>query len=394
MEKKRVLFVDDEPAILAGLQNLLYKDRRRWEMVFAGGGELALQHLRTRTFDVVVSDMRMPGMDGAALLNIVKDEFPATARIMLSGHAERDAIVRALPALHQLLSKPCDAETLRSAIERGLDSFAGRAASREAEVRAVIGSLDKLPSLPEIYFQLTRAMTDPAASPDDVARIVQRDPALAAKILQLVNSAYFGAGQRTSSIGQAVALLGTDRLRYLALESSVFAPLDRDPIPDLPIAAIQAGAERAAALAHRFLAGPDRDTGFAGALLHDLGRVVLALGMTDAYRAILEETRATGAAIATVEEARLGVDHAEIGACLLGLWGLPGPIVQIVRHHHRPSRAPAELREVCAAVHVADALTHDPPAEAPIDEDELARAGMLDRLAPWCDLAAISRQDS
>src|ERR1041384_515554 len=110
--KKRILFVADEPAILAGLQNLLYKDRKRWQMVFALGGQLGLDEIRKEPFDIVVSDMRMPGVDGATLLNTVKDECPSTVRIMLSGHADREAIVRALPALHQLLSKPCDALNL------------------------------------------------------------------------------------------------------------------------------------------------------------------------------------------------------------------------------------------------------------------------------------------
>ena len=119
--KKRILFVDDEPAILSGLQNMLYKDRRRWDMVFVKSGAGALAELRAKPFDVVVTDMRMPGMDGAELLSQVKDEFPATVRIMLSGYAERDAIVRALPALHQLLAKPCDSDILRATIERIVD---------------------------------------------------------------------------------------------------------------------------------------------------------------------------------------------------------------------------------------------------------------------------------
>lgn len=386
-DKKRVLFVDDEPAILAGLQNLLYKDRKRWEMVFARGGEAALAHLRSQQFDVVVSDMRMPGMDGAALLNHVKDEFPATARIMLSGYAERDAIVRALPALHQLLSKPCDAATLRGAIERGIASFATGLTTRDARVRGMIGSLDKLPSPPDIFFQLTKLMNDPMSSLSEAAGIVQRDPALSAKVLQLVNSAYFGAGQSTSSIAQSVQLLGTDRLRYLALTSSVFTPLGAEPSPDLPISEIQAGAERAASLAQRFLKGPDRDIGFAGGLLHDIGHIVLALGMTEAYREIVLQARADGGAITVFEDARLGVDHAEIGACLLGLWGLPNAIIQVVNFHHRPSAAPPALREVCAAVHVADALSHDPTCTTKLDEDELARAGVLERLAEWQRLA-------
>src|ERR1051326_8767432 len=104
--KKRILFGADEPAILAGLQNLLYKDRKRWQMVFALGGQLGLDEIRKEPFDIVVSDMRMPGVDGATLLNTVRAESPAPARIMLWGHADRGAIVRALPALHQLRKKP------------------------------------------------------------------------------------------------------------------------------------------------------------------------------------------------------------------------------------------------------------------------------------------------
>ena len=384
-KKKRVLFVDDEPAILAGLQNLLYKDRRRWDMVFANTGHAALAQLRTDAFDVVVSDMRMPGMDGATLLNQIKDEFPATARIMLSGHAEREAIVRALPALHQLLAKPCDADTLRGAIERGIDSFAGGPSTRDSRVRAVIGSLDKLPSPPDIFFQLTRLMNDPTSTLANVGNVVQRDPALSAKVLQLVNSAYFGSGQRTSSIAQAVSLLGTDRLRYLAVTSSVFTAQGPDPILQLPLADIQAGAERAAMLAHKLLRGPDRDAAFAGALLHDIGLIVLSLGMTAAYREVVAEASETGASLVAIEEARLGIDHAEIGACLLGLWGLPNAIIQIVHHHHRPSGAGAAQRELAAAVHVADVLSGDD--RDLIDEDELERAGMLHHLAGWRRLA-------
>src|ERR1051325_11607631 len=107
--KKRILFVDDEPAILAGLQNLLFKDRKRWDMVFSPGGDLALGEFRRHPFDIVGSDMRMPGLDGASLLNRGRDDAPSTGRTILPGRPGRARIVRALRALHQLLSKPCDA---------------------------------------------------------------------------------------------------------------------------------------------------------------------------------------------------------------------------------------------------------------------------------------------
>src|ERR1043165_7968365 len=279
--KKRILFVDDEPAILAGLQNLLYKDRKRWDMVFALGGHHDVDEIRRQPFDIVVSDMRMPGVDGAMLLNQVKDECPATVRIMLSGHADREAIVRALPALHQLLSKPCDANTLRGAIARSLD---GVNVDRDAKIRRIVGGVDKLPTPPDIYFDLSRLMQSPTSSVAEVAKVVTRDPGLSAKLLQLGNSAYFGTGQVTTSIQQAVALLGTDRLRYIALTASVFSPRDADDVCGFSLQELQRGAMRAAWLARTIAEPASRDEAFASTLLHDVGHVVLALGRSREFQ--------------------------------------------------------------------------------------------------------------
>jgi HD-like signal output (HDOD) protein len=382
--KRRVLFVDDEPAILGGLRNLLYKERKNWDMVFAEGSDEALSALRSQPFDVVVSDMRMPGMDGASLLNTIKAEFPATARIMLSGHAEREAIVRALPALHQLLSKPCDALTLRTAIERGFDQLV---ASRDARVREVIGRIDNLPTPPDVFFDLTRAMGSSTTSVADVASIVLRDPALSAKLLQLVNSAYFGSGQKTSSIEHAVSLLGTERLRYIGLTASVFSAVLSDPFPQLTVHDLQAKSSRSAMITRALLAGqPSRDAAFAAGLLHDVGHIVLITGMTEGYRPVVERWLAADEDITSIENELIGVTHAEVGACLLGLWGLPTSIVEIVRHHHDPGSAPEALRMATAAVHVADALCHGD--DRFLDLASLERAGAIAKLPQWRQIAS------
>jgi HD-like signal output (HDOD) protein/CheY-like chemotaxis protein len=381
--KKRILFVDDEPAILAGLQNLLYKDRKRWDMVFALGGQLALDEIRKAPFDIVVSDMRMPGIDGAMLLNLIKDECPATVRIMLSGHADREAIVRALPALHQLLSKPCDATTLRSALERSLD---GANVDRDTKIRRIVGGVDKLPTPPDLFFELSRLMQSPTTSVADVAKVVTRDPGLSAKLLQLVNSAYFGTGQATTSIQQAVALLGTDRLRYIALTASVFSSPPGVNGAGFSLEQMQQESMRAAWLARSFAEPAVRDEAFASTLLHDVGRVVLALAQGTNFRALSERVQG-GETLLDVELDVFGVTHADVGARLLAIWGLPTAIVDVVQYHHDPGSAPEASRALASIVHVADAIVHGESNEMKLDLASLERAGHAHRVDGWLAIA-------
>lgn len=381
--KKRILFVDDEPAILAGLQNLLYKDRKRWELVFALGGQIALDEIRKAPFDIVVSDMRMPGIDGAMLLNLIKDECPATVRIMLSGHADREAIVRALPALHQLLSKPCDANTLRGAIERSLD---GVNVDRDAKIRKIVGGVDKLPTPPDLFFELSRLMQSPTTSVSDVAKVVTRDPGLSAKLLQLVNSAYFGTGQSTTSIQQAVALLGTDRLRYIALTASVFSSPEGANSGGFSLQEMQQESMRAAWLARAFAEPAQRDEAFAATLLHDVGRVVLALAQGANFRLLTERVQ-RGESLLDVELEVFGVTHADVGARLLAIWGLPSTLVDVVQYHHDPGSAPEACRALASIVHVADAIVHGASNEMKLDTASLERAGHAHRVEGWLAIA-------
>jgi HD-like signal output (HDOD) protein/CheY-like chemotaxis protein len=344
--RKRILFVDDDASVLAAVANLMFRDRKRWDTATAPGGQPALDALRTTPADVVVSDMRMPGMDGAELLEIVKREFPATARIMLTGYAEEDAITRALPVVHQLLSKPCTASTLRTAIARALGDD-----ERGGEARTAILALDRLPSPPQAYAQLARAVESRSTTIDQLVAIIQRDPSASAKVLQIANSAYLGSLRPTASIADAVRMLGLERLRHVASTASVFGG---DSIPDL--AARQAHAVRVAQLATRF--APGEEETYAAGLLHDVGSLV-----------------------------PFGGDAGD-GAELLALWGLPAAIVDVVRYHRLPDRAPAPVRTVASAVHVAVALCA--PETGVLDTEALERAGTAGLVPAWRELAAQS----
>jgi HD-like signal output (HDOD) protein len=380
---KRILFVDDDASILAGLQNLLYKDRKRWDMVFALGGKLALAEVHKAPFDIVVSDMRMPDIDGAQLLGTIRDEYPSTVRIMLSGHADRDAIVRLLPTLHQLLVKPCNVATLRGVIERSSD---GVNVERDAKIRQIVGAVDKLPTPPEVYFELSRLLQSATAGVNDVAKVVARDPALAAKVLQLVNCSYFSAGQVTTSIAQAVSLLGTEQLRYIALTASVFSGPATAAGGTFSLAEAQQTAIRAANLARAFAEPAQREEAFASSLLHDLGHVVLALCRGPQFQLYTERV-ARGERELDVELDLFGVTHADVGARLLAIWGLPPALVDAVQFHHDPGSAPDAYRRLASIVHVASALSHRKRRVTDVDLPSLERAGCAALVTGWCAIA-------
>jgi putative nucleotidyltransferase with HDIG domain len=392
--RKRILFVDDEQSLLDGLRDILRKQRHEWDMVFARGGEAALDELSKCAFDVVVSDMRMPGMDGATLLREVQKTYPRTARIVLSGHADRDAVMRTVPVAHQYLSKPSDAGVLRTVIE---DACRLQGLLDDDVIQVVACGLDKLPSAPRCFLELTEAMTGSAGGLASVAGIIERDPAMSAKVLQLANSAYFGAGHHVTSVQRAVVYLGVDLIQSLVSTTQVFDTLrDSEPPEVVALQAIQEHSLLTARLAKRLITDPARaEEAFAAGLVHDIGKIVLARAYRERYADVLALARRDRRPSYQVEKEVLGVTHAEAGAYLLGVWGLPAPIVETVAHHHTPRIVGAATREVLAAVHVANALTHGLTGSEPrlddanaIDASYFNEAGLPSPLERWYEIAA------
>jgi HD-like signal output (HDOD) protein len=368
MMRARILFVDDERAVLDSLRDLLRKERTRWDMAFAASGKEALELLAASAFDIVVTDMRMPGMDGAQLLTRVKADYPSITRIVLSGHADRDSLNRAISIAHQFLSKPCEGAVLRSTIER---VHALRLRVESDAVKAVVGRVDQLPSIPRTYQALTMVAGDPSKGLVDVARVIESDTAMSAKVLQLVSSSYFGARREVRSIQQAISLLGVELLKALALTANAFAVAAETEAARISLEKLQQQSI-ACARAAKLMAPPAlAEEAFTAALVHDIGKLVLVLG--------------------AIDEDSLGVTHAEIGGYLLGLWGLPLPILEAVAYHHTPSSVVDDRRELVAIVHAADALVGQALAsESPseLDEKFLADAGMADRLPSWRRIAS------
>lgn len=393
---KHILFVDDEPHILQGLQNLLRRHRHKWTMVFACGAEAALAALEQRPFDVVVSDMRMPGTDGVALLGQVKQKCPETVRIILTGQAERETALRAVPVAHQFLSKPCDAALLENVIERACKL---REVIGDPSVRGLVGEVQRLPSVPRVYAALRDALADDTTSVADIARVLEQDMAICAKLLQLVNSAFFRMARRITRVEDAVIYLGPDTVKDLVLSVEVFGAAEGEAeLGGLSVESLQQHALHTANMASRMLADKAQaDEAFMAGMLHDIGKLVLASQRPQHVRKALDAASQDGRPLYAVEEEMGGVTHAEVGAYLLGIWGLPYPIIEAVANHHHPTRVQQQAFDVLAAVHVADLLVHEAGAGAAanqgptsdlIDVSYLESLGVADRLAGWRTTAA------
>ncbi len=379
---RRVLFVDDESKILDGLRRMLHAMRRSWETRFAIGGQAALEELAEWQPDVVVTDMRMPGIDGAALLEQVARRWPAVIRMVLSGQTDDEAAARAIPVAHQFIMKPCAGPVLCSIIDRAcsLRDLLGSSSLRE-----MVGTVDTLPPAPGTYVALGIALRSASTSVDDIAAVIQRDAALTAKLLQLVNSAFFGPPREVSSISQAVALLGAGRIRSLALAHEIFGG-GHVAGRGLALEQEQEHALAVAALAQEMVeTRAEVDAVLTAGLLHDVGKLILAGRPGGEFQADLERSRREQRPLHSIEREVRGVTHAEVGAYLLGLWGLPHVVVEAVAHHHTSEQLPEEGRRIAAATQVADALVNEARGGAPlcIAPELLDTLGGPDRLAEW-----------
>jgi HD-like signal output (HDOD) protein len=361
---KRILFVDDEAALLDGLRGRLRCLRSRWNMVFVESGARALTEMEEHAADVVVADMRMPGMDGAELLTHVRDRWPETIRIVLSGYAEEEQSARLLTVAHQYLSKPCETQQLENVIARCIELHQ---LLSEPGLRAVVGRLKNLPAMPRTYSKLRDAMAKPEASVQDIARIIYEDPAIAAKVLQVVNSAFFRLARRISNIEQAVSYLGFNAIRTLAMSVEVFSLWRAGAaVPGLEPEALQERAHRVAAGARALSEGSAmRDDALVAGLFHNIGHWVLLQECPQQLQLAIDTARSHNLPLHEAERQVIGASHAEIGAYLLGLWGLPYAVIEAVAFQHWPQRVGQTQYDVLAALVTAAWLVNEGKALAP-----------------------------
>lgn len=388
---KKILFVDDEIKVLQGLGRMLRVMRHEWEMTFLDDSRKAVEMLQEEAFDAIVVDMRMPHIDGAEVLAKARDLKPGMARIVLSGHAEREAAMRSVGLAHQFLAKPCDADTLRATVSRACEL---RRLLAEAGLADTVCHLGKLPSLPRLYQAITEEMNREDVSLKRVASIIGQDLAMTAKVLQLVNSAFFGLGRRVANIDQAVSYLGIDVIRSLVVSHAAFAAFDSADLNFFQ--QLWTHSQMTGSLAKMIAERESRDPIVHGealqaGMLHDIGALVLAARLPDRYRDIRDYADRGDGPLAIREEQVFGCDHGRVGAYLMGLWGLSDRIVEAIAYHDRPSDCAFREISPLTAVHVASALVLEAMGkqdyEAELDMDYLEAVGFAERLEPWREQA-------
>ncbi len=389
---KSVLFVDDEHELLDSLRDALRPYHRVWRMRFADSGASALAQLEAEPADVIVSDIQMLGMDGAALLGHVQERYPATIRLVLSGYADPKVVARVATVAHRILAKPCDVDELAMVVER---SCALHELTERAEQYRVAAGATTLPSAPGLYMELSRVIADPKTGPDDVAAVIERDTAMIAKLLQLANSAFFGSGRTVNRVRDAVVLLGSDTIKALTLSAEAVGKLAPAGVHGFAIDEFQRHATLVARVAAGILPkGASQQDAITAALLHDIGQLVLIADDPDRWRVLADEAERRGVPLHEVEQDVQGITHAATGAYLLSLWGLPDSVVEAVAHHHDPLAVPGAALDAVAAVHIADALAHevqqrpgDRPRPPLLDDAYVDQLGVRLQLDQWRELA-------
>jgi CheY-like chemotaxis protein/HD-like signal output (HDOD) protein len=361
MTKPRALFVDDEARILDGLRRSLRGKRGEWDMAFATGGAEALELLGQAQYDVVVSDMRMPGMDGAELLTHVSRLHPEVARVVLSGHIEAESVFKVAVAGHRFLSKPSDADSVIDVIEQLL---VRTSSSHQREARRIAGGVRSIPTLPEN----TEGIIALLAPDADLAYAVQtatRDVGLTAKLLQLSNSRFFGARPRNSSVESIVNAMGVPMLQAVVGAGHLLRPAPTwDPAIERHLRTVWRHALATAALVGSVASPANRPYAQAAGLLQEVGQLICLAPEGD---------RIAAAGLATTTAG--GVPFRDVGVELLHLWGVPPPIVVAVAERDTPQRPLASGLGVAGAVRTAHLLIERAEAGSGYDgghEEELA----------------------
>lgn len=394
----RVLFVDDDAGVLGGLKRALRKFGDDLEIFFATSAQAALQIVERQECDIIVSDVMMPGTDGIALIETIQKLYPKMARILLSGHAEEKLVLRAVKSAHRYIAKPCSPDLLYQAIKQ---TYAFHQFLRNPKVQLLVVGESEVPLLPESLEELASELEKETPCLEKVANLISTEVGISTKLLQIVNSDFFGLSQPIASIEAAISYLGISTLKSICLTLDLFSrsneKIGKSILNDLRkhnlLVAACASQITIAEGAGNELA---KET-FAAGLLHDIGKVVIATKLPDDYAAIEKLAKNKKIPVWEAEKEVLGCNHSEIGGFILSLRGLPTSMVDVATFHHHPTKSGVDRFGPLAAVHIANCFVrsgvksdfqHSCPIE--LDMNFLSKLGLSEKLPDFAVICEMT----
>lgn len=359
---------------------------RDWQLVFCGS---AMQMLETLGHDVdvmIAPDATDLGSTTDLFLQ-ARNNHASTLRIVLLDSSRQSSSDQLSSLVNRTLSRQSSPESLIGSVSAALQL---RAVMCNKRLRNLVEKLPNVPTLPEKYQEIQTALQNDTATMQSIGRIIETDPALTARILQLANSAAFGLPHPVSTAGEALSRLGINTVAGMVLSHGVFTQFDQRTIRSTGIRDVFWHSSVMGQLARRVMADyTDNvrriDQAMTAGILSDIGTLVLAAGMPDAMAICRRIVEKDGRADWDVESDLIGFTHMQVGAMLLSMWDLPDSIIEAVAYHHNPSQCPETQFTPLSAVHVGNAILkrQDETIVPNLDWPYIERINASDHVVTW-----------
>ncbi len=389
--KKHVLFASADQGFLSQLGHSIKHLALEWDLSTATSQAEVLELAGQGAIDAIICDGQIGEISGAELLNELIKVQPKTVRFMRCAPTERDLIKKCTGQAPRIISPDFDAATLESNVKT---AFRLEGMLAHEPIKRLVSQMHKLPSLPELYSQISAELNSPSCSMEFVAKLIAKDPVMTAKILQVVNSAFFALSRQITSPVEAVMFLGGERTKSLVLVAHVFTQFEKSKCPGFSLDQLwqhsMATGTQARVIAHGETKNTKMaDMAFTAGLLHDVGKLLLAGNVPEQYGRVVSVIADKNCTVREAEQEIFATTHCQLGAALLAIWGLPLPLIDAVAYHHEPGNSEDQKFTVLTAVHASNALAyekkHGPAAVlgCTLDQEYIARLGLAHRRNIW-----------
>jgi len=385
--KKNILFVDDEENILKGLRRMLMRKRREWNMIFAAGGEEALTRCRQADIDIIVTDMRMPVMDGLELLTRIMEENPEIIRFVLSGQAEKDVVFGVIKAAHRFLSKPHNSDLMKEKIERVLNA---RDMISKRRLAGLIAGPDPVRTTYKSLLEMKNELKKDDPDILTIKRIVKSDMVIAAAFMKFASSGFFMERAPEVDPQKIIDTIGIDTIKELVQKYDNFSSFRGESPEDNAADVISDHSVIISRTSRKIAAGVTDDpkliseSGIAG-LLHDIGRNIF-LSFEENGGSFIDIIKDEFSdEFVDFERNTVCSTHGTAGAVLGTLWGYPESIIRALMYHHNPSDSNSSCFECLTAVHVAESLAGERNGnrENCLDTEYLRNLRLDNKIKEW-----------